>query len=531
MNQAQQEIDKTSNTIAKAKLKSFIEETNQLQEKTKLSQFELEIQQAKYELLLAEIALEEAQSTKTNVRLQRDNEGKFGYVYTADANAVADAEQKLADAQNNLYNIGLEGANGYTEKYQQTLQEMYDTLTDLQQQYLSGAFESEEEYHRAVEAAKEYYYEKLGQYSDLYTVALGVDGNIRADAWSSDFDFMSREAQEWQIEVNRYIVNVSNAFTAWDSAVANLNATVGLGEKFENLTGKVDESKNKHDELKDTLVGPDGLIEAMKGEVEGVKAVTAEYAKERDEVQKLIAEKEKLAKLTADAKKAAAEEDKIDDEAPAPEEEKIEGGSNSSSSSGSGSGGDGSGGGGSGNNHDSKTKQGVALAIWNGGYGWGSGNTRKSRLKEKGFDPTEIQNLVNNTNPNGNWQARYGISDLSKYAYSKFDTGGYTGSWGSYGKIAMLHEKELVLNKGDTENFLASMEFLDNIVKTIDLQAMNSSLGGLLNSPAIGSIDSNGTLEQMVTIEANFPGVQNRSEIEEAFTTLINQASQYANRK
>jgi hypothetical protein len=70
---------------------------------------------------LAEIALEEAQSSKHNVRLQRDSEGNFGYVYTADANAVSDAEQKLADAQNNLYNIGLEGANGYTEKYQQTL--------------------------------------------------------------------------------------------------------------------------------------------------------------------------------------------------------------------------------------------------------------------------------------------------------------------------------------------------------------------------------------------------------------------------
>jgi hypothetical protein len=28
-----------------------------------------------------------------------------------------------------------------------------------------------------------------------------------------------------------------------------------------------------------------------------------------------------------------------------------------------------------------------------------------------------------------------------------FDTGGYTGSWGAYGKLAMLHEKEMVLNK------------------------------------------------------------------------------------
>jgi hypothetical protein len=109
-------------------------------------------------------------------------------------------------------------------------------------------------------------------------------------------------------------------------------------------------------------------------------------------------------------------------------------------------------------------------------------------------------------------------------------TGGYTGEWGSYGKLAMLHEKELVLNAKDTENFLASMDLLNNIVSTIDLHAANQSLGGMLNSPGLGTIESE-TLEQTVTIEANFPGVSSRTEIEEAFSTLVNRASQYANRK
>jgi hypothetical protein len=39
------------------------------------------------------------------------------------------------------------------------------------------------------------------------------------------------------------------------------------------------------------------------------------------------------------------------------------------------------------------------------------------------------------------------------------------------------------------------------------------------------------TLEQMVSIEAHFPNVTDRNEIEEAFNNLINTASQYANRK
>jgi hypothetical protein len=38
-------------------------------------------------------------------------------VYTADSSKVADAEQKVADAQNALYNKQLDGTNDYTQKY------------------------------------------------------------------------------------------------------------------------------------------------------------------------------------------------------------------------------------------------------------------------------------------------------------------------------------------------------------------------------------------------------------------------------
>jgi hypothetical protein len=110
-------------------------------------------------------------------------------------------------------------------------------------------------------------------------------------------------------------------------------------------------------------------------------------------------------------------------------------------------------------------------------------------------------------------------------------TGGYTGNWaGSYGKLAFLHQKELVLNAGDTENFLASMEVMERILQIIDLQSASSQLGGILSSPGFSNSNSQ-TIEQSVHIEASFPGVQDRNEIEEAFNNLINKASQYANRK
>jgi hypothetical protein len=43
-------------------------------------------------LLVAEIALEEAQNAKDSVRLTRDAEGNFGYVYTANSAAVSQAQ-------------------------------------------------------------------------------------------------------------------------------------------------------------------------------------------------------------------------------------------------------------------------------------------------------------------------------------------------------------------------------------------------------------------------------------------------------
>jgi hypothetical protein len=51
-----------------------------------MSKYELDHLRKKYDLRLAEIALEEAQNAKSQVRMRRDSEGNWSYVYTADAN-------------------------------------------------------------------------------------------------------------------------------------------------------------------------------------------------------------------------------------------------------------------------------------------------------------------------------------------------------------------------------------------------------------------------------------------------------------
>jgi hypothetical protein len=107
---------------------------------------------------------------------------------------------------------------------------------------------------------------------------------------------------------------------------------------------------------------------------------------------------------------------------------------------------------------------------------------------------------------------------------TSFDTGGYTGAWGTSGRLAMLHQKELVLNAQDTENMLNAVNIIRDISRVIDLNAASSANAfGLLSTALI----SNGgqTIEQEVTIHAEFPNATNHTEIEEAFNTLINQAA------
>ena len=548
MRTAQQEIDKTTNSVAKKKLQAYIAETEQLQNQSKLSQYELDIQKAKYDLLLAEIALEEAQDAKSTVRLQRDSEGNFGYVYTADQNKLAEAQQQLEDAQNSLYNIGLEGANDYAQKYQQTMQEMYDTFADLQQQKLDGAFETEEEYHRAMEEAKAYYYQKLQDYSGLYSVAVTTDSRVVADAWSSDFADMVYDTDEWMSAVDQYVADVELAFKEWSDAVhdpsTGITAIVGgdvaaVGETVQGVT-------DKSAELAKTTT--EKVIPALDNELDAVQNMTGAYANMRKEIQAVIEEYTNMINRINNSQTNEWNNGNSGD-----------GNTGGGDGDGSGSGDDTGGGDGDGSEGDTGG-DGEGSGEGAGGdetktdsYRYGTVEFRGNGADRIWIDEAGKQYAYNSSQGkalqtafnkafgrNGGYKGDYWIGWTDTGGKLKADilrekdglrTGGYTGEWaGSYGKLALLHQKELVLNAQDTENLLTSMEVLNKIVEMIDLQSMSSQLGGMLNSPSLG-LHSSEVLEQNVHIEASFPGVQDRSEIEEAFNNLINKASQFANRK
>ena len=108
-----------------------------------------------------------------------------------------------------------------------------------------------------------------------------------------------------------------------------------------------------------------------------------------------------------------------------------------------------------------------------------------------------------------------------------FDTGGYTGAWGPDGRLATLHEKELVLNKYDTANILSAVDIVrslgDSMLKTV------SGMGRGYDLPmAAWELAKDFIIEQTVSINAEFPNAVDRSEIEAAFEELILLATQHA---
>lgn len=122
---------------------------------------------------------------------------------------------------------------------------------------------------------------------------------------------------------------------------------------------------------------------------------------------------------------------------------------------------------------------------------------------------------------------------LKELGINRFDTGGYTGDWNSKdGKLAVLHEKEIVLNKADTKNLLSAVEVLRGMSSSIAGMLLGNaghqmnSLARAISVAAVGTQDR--TLQQQVHIDATFPGVTSAFEIETALNNIINDVSQYA---
>ena len=133
----------------------------------------------------------------------------------------------------------------------------------------------------------------------------------------------------------------------------------------------------------------------------------------------------------------------------------------------------------------------------------------------------------------------YKVSGGSTKKAASLDSGGYTGTWSNStnnaeGRMAILHEKELILNKEDTKNILESVKMQRGLMESIkgrgssvknSIQNMSSNISNIQNSNRMS------TVEQNITLSPNFPNARDRSEIEAAFEGLLGKASTYVGKK
>ena len=198
-------------------------------------------------------------------------------------------------------------------------------------------------------------------------------------------------------------------------------------------------------------------------------------------------------------------------------------------------------------------------------------------------DKQKVQNAVNNAiasnsnisdlrkrgsitaNSSGEWfiKDQYGADFIKRWLKSKgfkilnegqkglyigsgtvnFKSGGYTGDWsgqgvdGMGGRMAVLHQKELVLNESDTSNMLAAVEALrqmniDKLAQSIlatSIATAQMQIQTQLLSAQLSGLRDQYESSRNTTINADFSGVRTADEILRAFEELENYGLQQYN--
>lgn len=131
----------------------------------------------------------------------------------------------------------------------------------------------------------------------------------------------------------------------------------------------------------------------------------------------------------------------------------------------------------------STVKNWVSAAIWNGGRGWGTGDTRAKRLTEVFGKNTakEIQSLVGKgvgKGYNADKTADYSYSKMKATTWKKYKRGGLVTSTGPAWLDGTKSKPEMVLSPLDTKNFIQLKNVLSQLLTSPQSQGDSNQKGG-----------------------------------------------------
>ena len=574
----QKSIDSTTSVTAQKKLNDLMnEEIGMLKEKDKLTQYDIDRANAKYDLTLKQIALEEARQNKSQMRLKRDSQGNYSYQYAADDAAIAEAEDGYNNALNKLYKID-------KDEYNKNLDDIFNYYQEWQQKIAEAAqIKDNEERERTLRLYKEHYgniINGLVEENEVIKQNLYESTEIALEEYYANnaeaFKNMTDEEKMAWMGEEGLIPGMLTSVQELVKQLADPETGFGYisGTVMQEIISVTEEYKQELADLeaaagvnfKNIKNGIDHVIVAMRELIDKDKEELGEMEKQLEKTKEIKEEVDKLYKSYEDVKNKAVEAatkakeawkdgtaDGIDnlnkkilemianiDKMIASINEgwkSIQTGYASPSSGGNGGG---SGGGASGpvKSGSKTTKKSHTIQIFSHGSSYGNlkyivedGKTVKRYVPDntvikyftaKGVAERSVQMWLRN---------------LNKTFTAQYDTGGYTGNWNSSeGKMAMLHEKELVLNKEDTKNMLNAVSIVRNMSGL--LNSLNDSMLARVNAmqaiPSlsyVGGSSGGGNIKQDIVINASFPDATNRDEISAAFENLLGRAAQYVNDK
>lgn len=566
-NRVQASIDKASTDYAKSTLKALQDEFAERQANADLSEYDLKIMEAKYNMTLKQIALEEAQNAKSKVRLVRGANGNYNYLFTADEADINNKQQEHLKAMQDYYNIAKDETENITGEIISLWQDMSEEIRKIYEDDTLNA----EQRESAISDVQNYYGKKYDDLikkqeraakdmKDAGNAALKEqqkvsdkyenDTSITASNFQKNFEYileqMGGNADEFNSSYSDQLTNLvaiegsfveitTEMFAKLDEALTkykgNINSiTSEIGVSYDQLSDKVDRLSEANKNLEEKATS---AIDEIWNKIDKLQEVTEAQAAWTKEIYNTIEAIRKLASETATAvqkyNEAVSSINKLD-------------------ATSSWSGGPGSGSGGSGTGSDSSRYQGGGIPSSSPSSTSSSPALRKrSQLGQ--FDPNskKYKALVDKGaiyEGGGWWNYPSDKEHVFKaIAHLKgYSTGGYTGEWSNgdtEGRIAMLHQKELVLNKTDTENILAAVQSIRELTPSMIAEmrarisgtaAASQSLFGSRYSGTRSAFNRKATeLAQSVQINADFPGVRDAIEIKEALESLVQTSAQRIN--
>ena len=530
-----------------------------LREKANLSQYDVQYAQAQLEILQKQIALEEAQRNKNQMKLRRDSQGNYSYVYTANEGDVSSAQSDLLDAQNNAYNLS-------KEQMKQTQADSLSALTDakslIDNIWNDANLSLEEKKKRTqtiIDSLKEYLSATSEQLSTSETNIINdfigmcemmTDENktnlkdIYDQIINGNIDTFDKIDTRWSTSITNWLQNLDDFKASTDSM---FNQLVDTANKYQDGIDQVgdlvevdfDDMSNSIqkcvDATKDLSSGTADFINQLKNDAGTVKeyenTLQSYAAKITDVTNKMRAYQDQVTELGN--KLTAKEQENANLSAQVKSlQDRIDYINNGGSSGGGGGGG------------ASNARVGSVVG-YRGQYfydSWGkrpAGNLYAGQSKAVVIDSYSSRDYGGRSSGTGEFKVhiksadgRY--DDLGWIKPSQmFKSGGYTGEWSDgvedkdNGKLAWLHQKELILNAADTENILSVVSMVRDL--TTQLKSGSLSTFGFDKSSYM-SKDNVQNIEQSVHITAEFPAVNSTAEIENALLSLNDRAIQYAYR-